>query len=262
MSCSANKIATPVNGVCSSTVTGAQPSPLSNGACNVGPVIGFNASGTNPVNYTWKCGGQNGGLDSPNCTASYTLPPPLPVCSSTVIGNLPGPIFAGVCNSGSPGSFTAVGTNPVNYTWKCSNAINQFVNCSASFTPPPPLGFALSLKKYVNLDDAQPASPVPVLTNDTFNYVIKVKNNGPGPSSGESTVTDIIPLGVVFNGSPSGAGWSCTTVAFGVTCKSSAVIAAGALYPDISIPVKVTALIGTITNTAQVSNPEDVSNTP
>ncbi len=75
-SCSASKTPPPVPGVCSTTVTGLQAAPLTNGACNAGPVIGFTSVGTNPVNYSWTCGGQNGGPASPPCSASYNAPPP------------------------------------------------------------------------------------------------------------------------------------------------------------------------------------------
>lgn len=46
-----------------------------------------------------------------------------------------------------------------------------------------------------------------------------------------------------------------------ITCTRSDVLAAGQVYPDIVVPVVVTATTGSVTNTATVSNPsEDPTN--
>jgi uncharacterized repeat protein (TIGR01451 family) len=138
------------------------------------------------------------------------------------------------------------------------------VNCAASYVPPPPLGFALSLKKYVNsiANDAQPSAPVYVKTGDALSYIIRVTNNGPGVVIGQTTVNDLLPLGVIINDAPTGTGWTCTVSGISITCKSSAATLAGYSFADITIPVKVTATSGMITNTALVSNPDDSSSTP
>jgi Domain of unknown function DUF11 len=65
-------------------------------------------------------------------------------------------------------------------------------NCTANHTPASTV-FALSLKKYVDNDDAQPGMPVYKNMGDTFNYRIRVTNNGPAPTSGVTTVTDSLP---------------------------------------------------------------------
>lgn len=115
--------------------------------------------------------------------------------------------------------------------------------------------FSLSLKKYVNTFDAQTVSgAVSFVTGDVFNYVIRVKNEGPASTNGVTTVTDTLPSGIILNGAISAAGWTCTgTVA--IVCTNSSIIAASASFPDITIPVKVTATSGIITNIASVTNP-------
>ena len=249
---------TPVNGVCGAAHTVATATAPANNLCAAGNATVV--SGTGP--WSWSCVGTNGGSTA-SCNAPVLPPPPpAPVCSTVVTGALTGAINAGVCNVGTPTNFSAVGTNPINYTWQCQNAINQTTNCSASYSPPPPAGFALSLKKYVNSADAQPIAPVEMKLGDMFNYIIRVTNNGPGQVSGTTTVSDFLPLGVVLNGTPSGAGWSCNVSGINVTCTSTNTPLAGVSFSDISIPVKVVASTGMITNTALVSNPNDTSSTP
>ncbi len=66
----------------------------------------------------------------------HILPVALPpVCSSTVSGALLAPITAGVCNSGTPINFLSGGTNPINYTWNCTNGTTTTPVCRASYTP-------------------------------------------------------------------------------------------------------------------------------
>ena len=248
----------PVNGLCSSSVTGPQSAPLRAWVCNSGMVSGFSSIGTNPVNYSWSCIGQNGGTTSLSCTASYT-PPPIPVngvCSSTVTGTQTNPLTTGSCNAGSVLNFLATGANPINYSWTCGwvNGGSNSPTCNANYTPPL-TNFSLSIKKYVDNDDAQTVSGAVIKnTGDTFNYVIRVRNDWPASTNGITTVTDTIPAGVVPNWSISAPGWICTG-AVSIVCRSSAIITANSYYPDITIPVKVTATSGTIMNIATIENP-------
>jgi Domain of unknown function DUF11 len=88
-----------------------------------------------------------------------------------------------------------------------------------------------------------------------------VTNNGPDAVTGETVVTDTLPTGVALRGTPSGSPWVCSVSGVTVTCRVTAVIAAGQNFPDITIPVELTATtVGqTITNTATVSNPGDTT---
>jgi uncharacterized repeat protein (TIGR01451 family) len=72
--CTATPPVVLVPGVCSTTVTGVQSSPLTTGGCAVGSVVSFVKNGTNPEVYTWKCQSPNGGADSNQCSASYVPP--------------------------------------------------------------------------------------------------------------------------------------------------------------------------------------------
>ena len=57
-----------------------------------------------------------------------------------------------------------------------------------------PIGFDLSLKKYIDTLDAQPGSAVSLSNGSAFNYVIRVKNEGPQTTTGVTTVRDILPI--------------------------------------------------------------------
>jgi uncharacterized repeat protein (TIGR01451 family) len=121
-------------------------------------------------------------------------------------------------------------------------------------------GFDLSLKKYIGINDAQVGSPLSVSNGAVLNYVIRVTNSGPESSSGVTTVQDILPTGVVLDGTASGSSWSCTTSSGTILCTSSLVVASGSTYPDITVPFRVTATAGqTVTNIAAVDNPLEVN---
>ncbi len=216
----------PVNGVCDSSVSGPQSSPLSNGSCTVGSVVpgSFQAIGTNPINYSWKCSGSNGGSDSPVCTASYTPPVnPNPTCDSLTATPRSGtsPVTSTLscattdattvsisCGNGqgiSGANGTCIYTNttgaPVVYAPRCTvdgTITNSGCTTSISVDPVPTNNtFDLSLKKYIDtvdvVGDAQTAPGVAKNTNNPLNYIIRVTNNGPASTSNTTTVTDTFP---------------------------------------------------------------------
>lgn len=119
----------------------------------------------------------------------------------------------------------------------------------------------LSIKKYVDSNDAQPGSPVTKTTNATFNYVIKVKVET-GTSTGITTVKDILPAGIELNGQPSGEGWTfAPNSGKTIIATSTQTVTAGSYFTDIIVPVKVTAGEGqTIRNDATVHNPNEKPN--
>lgn len=83
-------------------------------------------------------------------------------------------------------------------------------------------------------------------------YTLSVSNGGGTATNGWVTVTDTLPTGLSPT-SATGAGWTCTVVSQTVTCKRSDALAAGASYPNISIPTSVSANKPTlVTNTATV----------
>ena len=155
----------------------------------------------------------------------------------------------------SAASSVTPGINNFSYNWSCQSGQLQTVSCSANTSTSS--GFALSLKKYVNNADAQPGTPVVMQTNDGFNYIIRVTNNGPIATSGLTAVTDTLPVGVVQSGTVSAGSWACISTGATISCTVSAAIAANANFPDIIIPVRVTATSGTISNVAIVNNGGD-----
>ena len=83
-------------------------------------------------------------------------------------------------------------------------------------------------------------------------YTIDVTNNGPA-SETHAVVTDVVPAGLTFV-SATGTGWSCTTALRTVTCVNDSVVAAGGVYPTITLAVTITGAAGTpITNKAVVA---------
>jgi uncharacterized repeat protein (TIGR01451 family) len=119
--------------------------------------------------------------------------------------------------------------------------------------------FDLSLKKFVNGEDAQtPAAAVVVSGGSTAVYTFIVTNNGPVPVSNVTTVTDSTLGGnLVLQGVPTGSGWNCTIEGLGFRCSRLDVLAVGASFPPITAQVTVTSTAGTYANTASVSNPSE-----
>ncbi len=60
------------------------------------------------------------------------------------------------------------------------------------------------------------------------------------------------------SGSATGTNWSCTYSGVTLTCTTTQVVASGAVYTDITVPVRVTATAGQgVTNYAVVHNPNE-----
>ena len=96
----------------------------------------------------------------------------------------------------------------------------------------------------------QTATASPIATGSPLNYVLTVRNNGPGAASG-FTVTDTLSPNVTFS-SASGSGWSCSQSSNTVTCTTSGPLASGSTLPTIAISTTA-ANAGTATNTATVA---------
>src|SRR5690606_23138324 len=89
-------------------------------------------------------------------------------------------------------------------------------------------------------------TPAVLYTGTQASYSVVVRNAGQAASSGQYVVSDRLPTGVVLAGVPSGEGWTCTgdTGASDFTCRSDAVLAAGATSTVISVAVRVGAAAG------------------
>lgn len=109
------------------------------------------------------------------------------------------------------------------------------------------------------------ASVSPVNLNQPFNFVIDVRNNGPG-NSPQAIVTDTLPAGLTLNGAITTTRGTCATAGATITCDLAAGGAGafnGGQTATITIPVKVTTYpgSGSIDNTATIS-PNDTSVDP
>ena len=82
-------------------------------------------------------------------------------------------------------------------------------------------------------------------------YSITVSNTGPGPTVGQVSVTDSLPVGLTATGF-SGTGWSC--VLGTLTCTRSDVLNAGNSYPALTLTVNVASnAAASVTNSVIVS---------
>jgi hypothetical protein len=85
-------------------------------------------------------------------------------------------------------------------------------------------------------------------TSDT--YTIQVTNNGPGPTGGTVTVTEVPPASGLNITGMSGNNWSCS----GATCTRSDALNASSSYDPITVTVNVASNApGSVTNQATVS---------
>lgn len=103
----------------------------------------------------------------------------------------------------------------------------------------------------------------PLLRGGAGAYTLAVSNLGDAPTRGPVTVTDTLPAGLAFAGTPAGTGWVCATSAATLTCTRSDVLAAVSAppplaYPSITVPVAVARDVpDKITNTASVATAGD-----
>ena len=86
-------------------------------------------------------------------------------------------------------------------------------------------------------------------------YTVTVSNDGPVATSGTTTMTDTLPVGLTPGTPTAPSGWTCPApVGQAVSCTSTDVVASGGSFPVITIPVTVTQNSPlSVTNTATVS---------
>jgi uncharacterized repeat protein (TIGR01451 family) len=92
-------------------------------------------------------------------------------------------------------------------------------------------------------------------------FEIVVRNDGDGAARGPVTARDTLAPDFTLAGPAGGAGWTCSTggAPVTITCKRADTLAAGAAYPAITLPVRVsgTATPGSLSNTAVVDAAAD-----
>jgi uncharacterized repeat protein (TIGR01451 family) len=90
-----------------------------------------------------------------------------------------------------------------------------------------------------------------------FVYTLTVTNAGSAPTTGTTTVQDILPAGLTAT-AISGSGWNCTLAT--LTCDRADALAAAAAYPVITLTVNVAANAPpAVVNTATVANTGDTN---
>ena len=98
-----------------------------------------------------------------------------------------------------------------------------------------------------------------------FDYTLTISNTGTTGTSGAITVTDSLPVNVVYvNANKSGSGWTCNAVGQIVTCTSSTAIAVNAFSTILLTVTPITATVAgsSAKNTAYVKGGGDPSTTP
>lgn len=100
----------------------------------------------------------------------------------------------------------------------------------------------------------------PFVVGQRATYSISVRNLSLGPTTGATTVTDVLPAGLTYV-SATGTGWACGNAAGTVSCTYAATLAAGAAA-SITLTVDVNAAARpAVTNTATVQTPGDTDPT-
>ncbi len=100
----------------------------------------------------------------------------------------------------------------------------------------------------------------PFVVGQRATYSISVRNLSLGPTTGATTVSDVLPAGLSFV-SATGTGWACGSAAGTVSCTYAAILAAGATA-NITLTVDVNAAARpAVTNTATVATPGDTDPT-
>lgn len=186
---------------------------------------------------------------APNLAANTNMQNVVYICAEDMTTNPKGPNGEDICGNTNP--------PPPPPTGQCTDTPPGQQKDPACIVIG---GLDLSIKKYVDSNDAQPGSPVSKNTNDTFNYVLRVKVES-GTSTGATTVKDILPAGIELNGTATGSGWTISWNGKTMTATSTQVVTTGNYFADITIPVKLTAGAGqTIRNDATVQNPNEKPN--
>ncbi len=162
--------------------------------------------------------------------------------------------FAGL----RPGSYTVTEPDQPPGT---TNGITRAGSAGGTATPPPTLPSAISAialapgVQSAGNDFGEAGSSPDLLAGASSvearftvggagSYTLRVRNAGSAPTSGSYTVSDRLPAGLMLDGTPSGAGWTCTVAAGGQTfaCTSAEPLAAGAANPNpIVVRVRIAA---------------------
>ena len=153
-----------------------------------------------------------------------------------------------------PGAGSAIAhTNTVATT--AEDATGAQASASGTYNGPPATAIARIHSADLVLDKDHVGTPV---AGASFDWTIKVTNNGPDTAVGPFTVTDTVPAPMTF-ADATGDGWNCSAAGADVTCMRSnaaETLASGASFPLITLRVSIpsdTSTPTTLTNTATVT---------
>jgi len=100
------------------------------------------------------------------------------------------------------------------------------------------------------------SSSLNIFQGQTAQFTMIVTNGGSGPTIGTVTVVDPLPPEFIAT-ALGGDGWNCTLAT--VTCTRSDALAAGAVYPTITLTVTVRSNATSVTNIATVSGGGEIN---
>lgn len=218
--------------------------------------------------------------DLPSGTFDFTITELQPVDADMALEGVTLPVDLDVtATQTTPGSETLYGVDPGIYriTENLANPLVPFrfvsVTCSgAEFS-------ANAAGRYVDVFVAVDANPVCTFTNESFNlkmaktdgdatitagssfdYTLTVTKEGAGLAKVDASVTDTLPGGLTWVGTPSGTGSTCvvTNSSTTLTCTVTAAqlnTGSAQIVGQVLAPASMSG--ATLTNTATVDSPED-----
>ena len=143
-------------------------------------------------------------------------------------------------------------------TWRATVAGPAVVNATATLTADNDINAVnntqnatTTVVEGANLALAKTGTPDPVVGGARVSYTLTTSNSGPN-DGGAIVLTDTLPASVTFV-SAAGSGWVCSHAAGVVTCTRAGPHAVGAAIPPVTLVGTVTAVGGTITNSATVA---------
>ena len=102
-------------------------------------------------------------------------------------------------------------------------------------------------------------APAMFLRGSTGTFTLTVHNVGTGSTTGTTTVSDSLPVGLTPTAA-SGTGWTCGVAAPTVTCTRADALGVGAFWPAITITASVAqSAPASVSNTATVSGGGDIT---
>lgn len=110
-----------------------------------------------------------------------------------------------------------------------------------------------TIRTIVDLGLVKTASKTPVEVEESFSYTLAVTNHGPGKSP-ETTVTDILPAGMVLTGAPVPSIGTCTGATGNTSFSCDLGLMDNGVSATITVPVKVTSWAATKDNCGSVTS--------